>query len=239
MSRNRLKKLTQRLRSGTETPEDLHDLADVLIYYRRVLDSAHADIVRLCAGLPYVQPMAPRVKTLKTTLEKLHRQPELHSLAQIRDLAGLRVVVHGTRADQDELVGRIEALFHDQDRPPKKIDRQAEPRAGYRAVHLEVRRDGILLEVQVRTVLQHQWAEAFERTADRLGRGLRYGEDVDYGSAPHGPAMVERLNTAANVIDLLERDLVATAFGHEFASLILREVERILEQIVRQVQELQ
>jgi ppGpp synthetase/RelA/SpoT-type nucleotidyltranferase len=186
ISWNQLKKLTQRLRCGTETPEDLHDLADVLIYYRRVLASAHADILQLCAGLPHAQPMAPRVKTLKTTLEKLHRQPELHSLAQIRDLAGLRVVVHGTRADQDELVSKLEDLFFDQNRPPKKIDRRAEPRAGYRAVHLEVRRDGILLEVQVRTVAQHQWAEVFERAADRFGRGLRYGEDVDYGGAPDG-----------------------------------------------------
>jgi ppGpp synthetase/RelA/SpoT-type nucleotidyltranferase len=120
LSSSRLKKLTERLRQGAETPEDLRDLADVLIYYRRVLHEAHADIERLCAGLPYAQPMAPRVKTLKTTLEKLSRQPGLRSLAQIRDLAGLRVVVHGTRVDQDELVERIEKLFHDSNRPPKR-----------------------------------------------------------------------------------------------------------------------
>lgn len=238
MSRNQLKKLTQRLRCGTETPEDLHDLADVLMYYRRVLDSAHSDIVRLCAGLPYVQPMAPRVKTLKTTMEKLHRQPELHSLAQIRDLAGLRVVVHGTRTDQYELVGRLEDLFHDQDRPPKKIDRRAEPRAGYRAVHLEVRRDGILLEVQVRTALQHQWAESFERAADLFGRGLRYGEDVDYGDAPHGPAVLEILNDAADIVDQLERGLFAEAFGPELEDVVLRNVQYALERIARLLQEL-
>ena len=32
------------------------------------------------------------------------------------------------------------------------------------------------VEVQVRTRLQHEWAEIFEKLADLLGRGIRYGE---------------------------------------------------------------
>ena len=107
LSGNQLKNLTTRLREGKETPDDLHTLADVLLCYQRVLADAHTDIERLCAAMPHAEPMAPRVKTLKTTLEKLHRQPEMRSLAQIRDLAGMRVVVHGTRADQDEVVTKL------------------------------------------------------------------------------------------------------------------------------------
>jgi ppGpp synthetase/RelA/SpoT-type nucleotidyltranferase len=84
LSGKQLKNLTTRLREGKETPEDLHTLADVLLYYQRVLADAHTDVELLCAVMPYAEPMAPRVKTLKTTLEKLHRQPELRSLAQIR-----------------------------------------------------------------------------------------------------------------------------------------------------------
>lgn len=173
---NQLKKLTQRLAAGAETPEDLHALAEVRLYYRQVLERAHAEVVRLCAETEHAEPMAPRVKTLKTTLEKLNRQPELRSLAQIRDLAGLRVVIHGTRTDQDELAASVATLLHDDHRPPKLIDRRVDPRWGYRAVHLEVRREGIPIEVQIRTNLQHRWAELFERAADRLGRGLSYGE---------------------------------------------------------------
>ncbi len=90
LSGKQLKNLTTRLREGQETPDDLHALADVLIHYRRVLAAAHTEIERLCAAMPHAEPMAPRVKTLKTTMEKLHRQPELRSLAQIRDLAGMR-----------------------------------------------------------------------------------------------------------------------------------------------------
>lgn len=177
ISGTRLQNLTTRLREGTETSRDLRALADVLVYYRRVLAEAHEQVERLCANLPYAQPVAPRVKTLRTTLRKLERLPQVRSLAHIRDLAGMRVIVHGTRSDQDELVDRLVALFCDE-RPPKVIDRRADPRTGYRAVHLEIRRRGVLMEIQVRTALQHRWAESFERTADKVGRGIRYGEPV-------------------------------------------------------------
>ncbi|HEY3610464.1 MAG TPA: hypothetical protein VGL06_23385 [Pseudonocardiaceae bacterium] len=205
LSGNQLKNLTTRLRDGKETPEDLHALADVLLYYQRVLAAAHTDVERLCAAMPHAEPMAPRVKTLKTTLEKLHRQPELRSLAQIRDLAGMRVVVHGTRADQDELVRQIAELCRDDERPVKIIDRRVDPRAGYRAVHLEVRRDRILIEIQVRTTLQHRWAELFGRAADKLGRGLRYGESVQTLSAGETTLFVAIMQNEADAIDARER----------------------------------
>lgn len=214
ISRTQLKKLTGRLRSGTETPDDLHVLADVLIYYRQVLERAHAEVARLCAETDNAEPMAPRVKTLKTMLEKLHRQPELHSLGQVRDLAGLRVIVHGSRSHQDEIAARIVAHLSDDGRSAKFIDRRADPRSGYRAVHIEVSREGIPIEVQVRTTLQHRWAELFERTADRLGRGLRYGEPVDL--APNARHFVvalmmtsERIDAVETVIDMTAPDVPA------------------------------
>jgi ppGpp synthetase/RelA/SpoT-type nucleotidyltranferase len=141
---------------------------------------------------------------MKTTLEKLLRQPHLLSIAQIRDYAGLRVVVHGGRTEQDEITTKIAELFLDKDRPPKWIDRRAEPRSGYRAVHLEVRREGILIEVQVRTALQHRWAELFERAADKLGRGLRYGEPVPDFTG-RGEELVNRLNQLSEAIENAER----------------------------------
>ena len=208
ISGSQLKKLTKRLRDGTETPEDLHALADTLIYYRQVLERSHTEVARLCAEIPHAEPMAPRVKTMRTTLQKLHRHADLHSLAQIRDLAGLRVVVHGTRADQDDVVARIAATLPDGDRPAKVIDRRTDPRSGYRAVHLEIRREGILMEVQVRTALQHQWAELFERTADRLGRGLRYDEPVLL--SPEAETLLRVLDETAAIIDVVEADATST-----------------------------
>jgi ppGpp synthetase/RelA/SpoT-type nucleotidyltranferase len=123
-------------------------------------------------------------------------------------LAGLRVVVHGTRADQDEIAARIGALFSDGDRQPKLIDRRADPRAGYRAVHLEVRREGILIEVQVRTNLQHRWAELFERAADRLGRELRYGEQ--FVVSPEAESLIRALEETSFMINTVEEDALST-----------------------------
>ena len=185
----------------------------------------------VCAETTHAEPMAPRVKTLKTTMEKLHRQPDLRSLAQIRDLVGLRVVVHGTRADQDDVVARIAARLSAGDRPPRVIDRRMDPRAGYRAVHLEIRREGILIEVQVRTTLQHQWAELYERTADRLGRGLRYGEPVQL--ALEAETLVRALDDAAatiEAVEAVEADITSTDPAvRQLAGMAQKRVEQALD----------
>jgi hypothetical protein len=47
---------------------------------------------------------------------------------------------------------------------------------GYRAVHVIVFPEGAPIEIQVRTEWQHEWAEFFEKLADLVGRGIRYGE---------------------------------------------------------------
>ncbi|TDQ53768.1 RelA/SpoT domain-containing protein [Actinorugispora endophytica] len=83
-------------------------------------------------------------------------------------------------ARQDRLCHRVESLFSDCPKLPRVIDRRAAPSHGYRAVHVVVYPHGIPVEVQVRTRLQHEWAEAFERFADAVGRGVRYGEPPKY-----------------------------------------------------------
>jgi ppGpp synthetase/RelA/SpoT-type nucleotidyltranferase len=47
---------------------------------------------------------------------------------------------------------------------------------GYSAVHVIASPEGAPIEIQVRTALQHEWAELFEKLADLVGRGIRYGE---------------------------------------------------------------
>lgn len=81
------------------------------------------------------------------------------------------------RDEQDDLVRRIVSLFDDEVRPPKVVDRRYQPSYGYRAVHLIVFPASVPVEIQVRTRLQHEWANLFEKLADRIGRGIRYGEE--------------------------------------------------------------
>jgi len=113
VSKTQLKQLTKRFRDGGHTAGDRDMLDAVLRCYAVVLQQAHGDVERLCTTLPDTRQMAPRVKTLKTMLEKLQRQPNLHSIGQIRDVAGLRVVVAGTRTDQDDLTDRLALLLAD------------------------------------------------------------------------------------------------------------------------------
>lgn len=86
--------------------------------------------------------------------------------------------------------------------PVRRHDRRDAPSAGYRAVHLVVTWDGCPLEVQVRTAPQHVWANAMERLADRVGRGVRYG---DPPGDPAGAASVEAMRRLADELDTAER----------------------------------
>lgn len=171
MSRSQIERLGLRLVAKEGPPaEDLELLHGLLVARSEQLDRAEA---RLREGLAIVP--TSRVKNTETILEKLRRGGG-SGLKSIQDLAGMRIVGGFDRQGQDELVERIVALFRDGERVPKVVDRRAEPMHGYRAVHVVVFPEGAPIEIQVRTEWQHEWAEFFEKLADRVGRGIRYGE---------------------------------------------------------------
>ncbi|MFJ8957459.1 hypothetical protein ACIRO1_45965 [Streptomyces sp. NPDC102381] len=172
-TKSQIERLGRRLVEQTPPAEaDLDDLAVLLNAYDEALDAA-SDTLRELGSAP-----TGRLKNTGTILEKLRRHGGSW-LKSIQDLAGLRIVVEGGLADQDRVAGEILQRFADCPKPPKKIDRRADPRQGYRAVHVIVFPDGMPVEVQIRTVPQHMWAELFEKLADLLGRGIRYGEDFE------------------------------------------------------------
>ena len=127
-----------------------------------------------------------RVKTTGTLVDKLRRTNL--SLASIQDFAGARIVIDGTRQDQDEAVNRIMDAFQDSPRAPQKIDRRERPSYGYRAVHVIVYTETVPVEIQVRTKLQDAWAQISEKLGDIWGRGLRYGLGPDQPDQPLHPA---------------------------------------------------
>lgn len=47
------------------------------------------------------------------------------------------------------------------------------PRSGYRAIHVIVQKEGLFVEIQLRTVSQHAWAELIERTDRSTDVGLK------------------------------------------------------------------
>lgn len=88
----------------------------------------------------------------------------------MQDIAGCRVLVTELN-DQERAVAVLTAAFSDH----VIVDRREKPSHGYRAVHVLARVSGKLIEIQVRTRLQHLWAEVSEKRADTFDPALKYG----------------------------------------------------------------
>jgi putative GTP pyrophosphokinase len=112
-----------------------------------------------------------RFKRLDRIISKLVRFPRMR-LSQMEDIGGCRVVL----PTLDEVYDVLSRVRHNW--PEAAItDYIAAPKAdGYRGVHVVKRRDGRLVEVQLRTVGQHDWAETIELFSPRVGFGLKDGE---------------------------------------------------------------
>ncbi|MFE1112241.1 nucleotidyltransferase family protein [Streptomyces rochei] len=169
-SKSQVVRLGERLvKAGEPSDEDLVALSELLLAYDDTLACA-LEQVRALGFEP-----TSRVKNTGTILEKLTRHGGSW-LKSMQDLAGMRIVIDGNRTDQNEAVARIAQLFAAEGREPKVTDRRVQPSEGYRAVHVIVYSEGLPVEVQVRTRWQHEWADMFEKLADLIGRGIRYGE---------------------------------------------------------------
>ena len=145
-------------------------LRELLLERSNLLESAIARVREQLRLAP-----TSRIKNTGTILEKLRRNGG-SGLKSMQDLGGMRIVGAFDRRGQDDVVQRVCELFAGEARAPKVIDRRIEPMHGYTAVHVIVFPDDAPIEIQVRTEWQHEWAELFEKLADLVGRGIRYGE---------------------------------------------------------------
>ncbi|RZI54718.1 MAG: (p)ppGpp synthetase [Pseudomonas sp.] len=126
-----------------------------------------------------------RLKRLPSILSKLNRNPEMQ-LARMQDIGGLRAVVANiTKARQLEMLYRAGGFQHELASSKDYIN---EPKQdGYRSIHLVFkyknqiapRYDGLRLELQIRTKLQHEWATAVETASTFLGQALKAGQGDD------------------------------------------------------------
>ncbi len=87
----------------------------------------------------------------------------------MQDIAGCRVVVQriGTQNSVvKRLKGKLDAVV---------VDRRKQSSHGYRAVHVVARAQRQPIEIQVRTMLQHLWAEFSEKLSDVVDPAIKYG----------------------------------------------------------------
>jgi putative GTP pyrophosphokinase len=138
-------------------------------------------LTRVAAGLRYFVAevsegpviVGQRLKRMETIRDKLERQPKM-ALSRMHDIGGCRAVLPDQTA-VDHVIERLRAQ-RGWDLLDRTWDYVAQPKAdGYRAKHLVARKDEVLIEIQLRTEVQHMWAELVERIDRRYSTGLKTG----------------------------------------------------------------
>ena len=126
--------------------------------------------------------VAQRLKRAPSVITKLQRFPSM-KLAQMQDIGGLRAVVSNINRARNLKSDYSESKFKHELVSSKDYIDQPKP-DGYRSVHLVYRYknshaseyEGLLLELQLRTKLQHAWATAVETMSTFLGQALKSGQ---------------------------------------------------------------
>lgn len=127
-----------------------------------------------------------RLKRLDTICGKLMRYPDME-LFRMQDLGGCRVILP-TIADVYRVKERLEnSRMRHEPKKPKDYIQDPNPNTGYRGVHLIYKYksdrnsdyNGLLVELQIRTKLQHLWATAVETVGLFTGNGLKFNQGSD------------------------------------------------------------
>ncbi len=164
VTKTQIDRLGERLKKGKINEADLR----LLDQYRRSFSHASEVVVRTIHEKLALEPTERLAKSTPSIIEKLRR--ESIRLTQMQDIAGCRLIVSDSPL-QETVVQSLVGIF---DRTTL-VDRRKIPSHGYRAVHVIVRSFDNMVEIQVRTRLQHLWAELSEKMSDMWDPAIKYG----------------------------------------------------------------
>lgn len=166
LTNSQINRLGDRLRKGVIREDDRR----LLDAYRRSFTEAYATVVGEIRDRLKLEVTGRPAKTTKSIVEKLRR--EKTRLSQMQDIAGCRIVLADV-VTQNQAVKELTEVI----RLHAAVDRRVNPSHGYRAVHVIAESAGKLVEIQLRTSLQHLWAEVSEKLADLIDPSIKYGGD--------------------------------------------------------------
>lgn len=169
--------------------------------------------------------VSQRLKRTPSIRSKLKRSEGRMKLARMQDIGGLRAVVKDillVRQLEDSFVNNQANRFTHVLKNRK--DYINEPKSsGYRGIHLvyecqgssDDSSNGILLEIQIRTKIQHSWATAVETVGTFLNQSIKSSEgDAEWN---------EYFSLASCAFALLEDSPVVSEYNHLAKSEIFRE----------------
>jgi putative GTP pyrophosphokinase len=190
-SRSQIKLAGKRLRQAATDPESVGratsiEAEEVLRAWRwahaQPMDVAQAALRSHLAAVAGVEggSVTQRLKERPSIVAKLVRAGPAMQLTTMQDIAGVRAVVT-SRSRIFALLDRMQSV--DAMKVRRIDDSMAVPRpSGYRAVHVimehvdELTGGARLVEVQLRTTEQHQWANGVEALARRSGYAPKHRE---------------------------------------------------------------
>jgi putative GTP pyrophosphokinase len=187
MTKNQIKKAGKILKhKELYSAKEVKDAEDVLTYWRtlhgEVINEFHQIVQDIAKKINKDTFVAQRIKRSPSIIGKLQRLGSIQ-LTTMQDIAGVRAVVNNL--DEVRLLekkikesGFEHELISEDDYLHSPKD------SGYRGIHLIYRfkgpedseSNGLLVEIQIRTKLQHAWATAVETMGTFLGTQLKFNE---------------------------------------------------------------
>lgn len=202
LSKTQIDRLGDRLKKGNITEPDLR----LLDQYRRSFTEAYEVVVGTIRNELGLEPTGRPAKSTTSITDKLRR--ESIRLTQIQDIAGCRLIVPDI-ISQEQTIQSLTGLFEHF----TVIDRRERPSHGYRAVHVVVRHEEKLIEIQVRTAPQHLWAELSEKISDVIDPMIKYGG---------GREAIQSFLTDTSII-IADSEVIETEFMKGYAQLSSKE----------------
>ena len=165
ISRTQVRKAGKRITNGDVSPTNLR----ILEAYRETFDDAlvgsseHLNRLLVDSSIPFL--LSGRPKRIKSIVRKLLHAKNM-DVTNMADMIGVRILVANVGM-QD----RVTTLLHSYFGSVTKIRDYRSRDLGYRSVHLIVRSQEKLLEIQIRTLIQHVWAVESESFGDTVKSG--------------------------------------------------------------------
>lgn len=180
---NRLgESIREKLNKGEEISKgELDQLQEFRVSYKNALKIANLEINKILKRLEKNAVVVYRIKRIESIKSKLLRQPKMN-LSRMEDIAGLRCIVK----DEQAVYKVKDALEQYSNLNPKLLhDYIQKPRvSGYKSLHFSISADSKILELQIRSDTQHDWATLVEITDEILGTHLKERND-DNGTGMH------------------------------------------------------